>query len=123
MLRRHRLACAVFSILTPVAPLSAAIRFEVTFDKKVRSEPFTGRVIIFLSERQGREPRLGQSWLSRQPMFSQDVSNWKPGESLSIVEPNGYPYELSKLPAATYSIQAVLHLNPDMPHAGDAPGN
>lgn len=103
----------------PAKPLE----FAVQFDRAVRSQPFTGRIILFLSDKLSGEPRAAHSWLSRQPVFGQDVRDWKPGEEIRISQPEGYPFALSELPKGRYAIQAVMHTNPDVPHSGTAEGN
>ncbi|HKQ49148.1 MAG TPA: alpha/beta hydrolase-fold protein [Phycisphaerae bacterium] len=104
---------------TPAKPLE----FAVQFDPAVRSTPFTGRIILFLSDKLSGEPRASHSWLSRQPVFGQEVRDWKPGEVLHITNPDGFPFPLRELPKGRYAIQAVLHTNPDVPHSGTAEGN
>lgn len=99
------------------------LSFELTFSPKVRKEPFTGRVVIFMSEEEGGQPRLKHSWTSRAPVFGKDVRNWRPGEKLTLTEVDGFPYDLSELPRKKYVVQAVMHTNPDEPHSGRAPGN
>lgn len=97
--------------------------FEVRFDRKLRDEPFTGRVLIFLSAERSGEPRLTHNWLSREPILSQDVSDWAPGQPLQLKRLQGYPYELGKIPSGKYAVQAVMHTNIDRPHSGRAAGN
>lgn len=99
------------------------LEFAVQFDPAVRSTPFTGRILLFLSDKLSGEPRTSHSWLSRQPVFGQDVRNWKPGEEIRITNPDGYPFALRDLPKGRYAIQAVMHTNPDAPHSGTAEGN
>lgn len=108
-------------------PLAAhageGLSFQLTFDEDVRSEPFSGRVLIFMSDDFSKQPRLQQSWTSRQPMFGANVKDWKPGEALTLTDVIGFPYDLKELPAKKYAIQAVMHVNPDAPHSGNAVGN
>lgn len=104
-------------------PAPTPLEFAVRFDPAVRGEPFTGRIIFFLSSTLGDEPRLSHSWLSRQPVFGQDVRDWKPGDEIRITKPAGYPYALNKLPKKKYAIQVVMHTNLDEPHSGTAEGD
>jgi hypothetical protein len=125
---RRRLAAIFFLALSTVAvaaepPPATKLAFTVQFDPAVRSEPFTGRVIFFLSDKLDSEPRKAHSWISRQPVFGEDVRDWKPGEERRFEKPDGFPYALSDLPANKYVIQAVMHTNPDVPHSGTAEGN
>jgi hypothetical protein len=105
------------------APAGEPFAFEVTFPAKVRAEPFTGRVILFLSDKDAGEPRTEFSWASRQPIFGQDVRDWRPDTPLRITNPQGFPFALAALPPKTYRVQAVMHANRDVPHSGTAPGN
>ncbi len=102
---------------------AARLQFALTFDRKLHPEPYTGRVILYLDTNLKSEPRLGYSWTTRRPVFGHDVTNWKPGESITIQPETGYPDALADLPAGKYVAQAVMHTNPDVPHSGDAPGN
>lgn len=102
---------------------SARVQFALTFDRKLHPDPFTGRVIVYLDTDLKSEPRLGYSWTTRRPVFGHDVTNWKPGEPITIQPATGYPHDLADLPPGRYVAQAVMHTNPDVPHSGDAPGN
>ena len=127
-MKRSGLLFAFIVILGVInSPLPAAatapLEFEITFDPAVRDEPFTGRVLIFLSEKSRSEPRLEYSWFVETPFFSTEVHDWRPGEPLRVREPKGYPCDLADLPKKEYRVQAVMHTNPDLPHSGTAPGN
>lgn len=104
-------------------PSDGKLEFAVQFDSAVRSEPFTGHIIFFLSDNLDAEPRESHSWLSRQPVFGKDVRDWKPGEEIRIDKLRGYPYSLKKLPKKRYTVQAVMHTNLDLSHSGTAEGN
>lgn len=102
---------------------AGSIEFELAFDEDVRSEPFTGRVIIYLcDDRQPGEPR--QRWVfCSDPAFSVDVRDWRPETPLRVGKPRGAPYDLKDLPPAKYKVQAVMQVNTYMPHGGTTPGN
>lgn len=131
------IGCAIFSLLTlahidfvrgeptPATQSAAAARvqFTLTFDRKLKADAFTGRIILYLDTDLKSEPRLGYSWTTRRPVFGHDVTNWKPGEPITIQPATGYPHDLADLPPGRYVAQAVMHTNPDVPHSGDAPGN
>ncbi len=100
-------------------------RFEITFDPKVRGEPYTGRVYIATTQRTRQSPLDCASWFDTQPFFAQDVVNWAPGEVLHF-DPDkclGYPKDLDHLPAGIYRVQAVLDLNDWSHDVLQAPGN
>lgn len=122
-----RCMLAILLTLTVALPSPAVEpapqEFEITFDPAVRAEPFTGRVIIFLSENSRGEPRTEYSWFSEQTFFSTDARDWRPGEPLRIRAPRGFPGDLQDLPAKEYRLQVVMHTNPDLPHSGTARGN
>lgn len=105
------------------APALAAPTFEISFSTKLRSDPFTGRVILFLSTDTSGEPRSNHSWLSREPIFAQDIKALPPDTSLALRNLDGFPVAPADLPPGKYAVQAVLHTNPDVPHSGTAPGN
>lgn len=114
-------------LMTSGAPAPAddagPLVFELTFDSAVRAEPFTGRVLIFLSEKRFGVPGRAFDFLDPEPFLSTDVRDWKPDTPLRIREARGYPRPLSELRPNTYRIRAVMHTNPDHPHSGNAPGN
>jgi len=97
--------------------------FEITLDASVADDPLDGRVILFFTQKEKGEPRTTHGWLSTAPIFGADVRNWKPGTTVTIRDPIGYPHDAADVPPATYRVQAVLHTNPDLPHGGNAPGN
>jgi len=117
-----RLICLI-ALFPPGPPVSEPFGFEITYNARLRTQPFTGRVILFLSSKDAGEPRLDHNWMSRQPVFGQDVQDWKPGQPLRITRPMGFPFELTDLPRGRYRVQAVMHTNPDEPHSGKAAGN
>jgi len=99
--------------------------FEITFDKSVRAEPYTGRVYVVTTTRPRQSPLDGVNWFDTQPFFAQDVVDWGPGEVLRF-DPDkclGYPDDLDRLPAGTYRVQAVLDLNGWSHDVIQAPGN
>ena len=57
-------------------------QFTLTFAKEVSDKPFTGRVLVMLSQGHGGEPRFGPGWFNPTPFFAKDVRDWKPGEPM-----------------------------------------
>ena len=90
-----------------------AVTFKVSYPASVNSKPFTGRVLVFLTQKSGGEPRLGPNWFQPEPMYSAVVTNVQPGQSVSINSQNavGFPGQLSALPDGNYQAQAVFDLN------------
>ena len=123
-LKLRRLPAVVLVLFSAaLAQAKDPVSFEITFAKKLRTEPFTGRVIIYMSDKLSGQPRLQHGWTSRQPVFGKDVKDWKSDSKLVITEADGFPYSLADLPAKKYAVQAVMHTNLDAPHSGKACGN
>lgn len=135
MKKRTILCCVACLLLLASRPALAAgdgsLEFEVTFDQTLRSTPFSGRVYILLNDKPStgllgkllHRPPGNWPWTSRQPIFSLDVVDWKPGRPLRIRHPKGYPYALKDLPPKEYRLRAVMHTDPDLAHSTGAPGN
>lgn len=92
---------------------NTAPRIEITFDPSVSDKPYTGRVFVIASTRIGREPRRQVGWFGCPPFFAQDVTDWKPGQTLVLdaAKALGYPHPLAELPGGKYRVQAVITLN------------
>lgn len=99
------------------------LSFSIVLNPKLSEAPRTGRVILFLSSDTSVEPRMAFNWLSRQPIFAQNVERLTPDQPISLDKLSGYPTDLAELPPGKYTVQAVLHVNPDRPHSGTATGN
>ncbi|HVU88517.1 MAG TPA: alpha/beta hydrolase [Pirellulales bacterium] len=94
------------------------LAFDVTLDRAAAeaSLPETnghravsGRLYVFLSQRETGEPVRGPSWFQPEPFFGVDVRDVQPGEMRRIDgTANGYPEPLDKLPAGKYRAQAIL---------------
>src|ERR1035437_1136193 len=105
---------ATIAALLPLAMAPAAgQRVQIKLDPSVASGPLTGRVFVFFSRNETREPRLqGGSYGGSVPFFGLDVSALKPGATATIdAKALGYPYDnLSKVPAGDYYAQALLNV-------------
>lgn len=100
-------------LLTAAMPATAAgTRFQITYDMKEFAGPFTGRVYVMLFEAETKRLRQGPDWFHPEPFFAMDVTGWKAGETLTM-GPGclGFPVALEKIPAKTYTVQAVMDLN------------
>ncbi len=110
-LRSCLLSCAV--LLTGAASTLSAQRAEISIDPAVASGAMTGRIYLFLSTTDAREPRLaGGSYGGSVPFFGADVEALKPGAAATIdAKTLGYPYEsLSQVPAGEYYVQALMNV-------------
>jgi len=89
--------------------VAASPTFKVTLSKETTTEPVTGRLYVFLSERQRGEPMRGPNWFRPEPFFGLDVQDVSPGESIDVDDSaDGFPEVLSKLPPGKYRAQAIL---------------
>ncbi len=116
---------AVFVLLAvPALTLAAPLEFHLTFDAKVRPTPFTGRVYVLLFPQETTALGTWPNWFNPQPGFAKDVVNWKPGEKMILDQSAlSYPVSLDKIKAATWTIQAVMDVNPNHMRFTTAPGN
>lgn len=96
--------------------------FQVRYSEKVCKGPFTGRVLVLLSQRVD-QPRNGPAWFGTEPFYAKDVKDWQPDTPLAIDHTAiGFPATLDKLAPGTYTIQAVLD-HGLFRQIGSAPGN
>src|SRR4051812_44023852 len=80
------------STTAPSTQPSRPVRFVVTFPKEALAEPFSGRVVVYLSARM-EQPRFERNWFRPEPKFSVMVKNVQPGEQIVIESANavGFP--------------------------------
>jgi len=101
--------------LSWLASASADLSFQVRFDKSVRADAATGRLVVYLI-REGadvgnREPADGPFFEDPQPMFAIDVKDLAPGVAAEVeAGATAFPVNLNELPAGSYRVQAVLDL-------------
>src|ERR1051326_3504185 len=127
----HRRAAGSLSLaITLIAgPAAAQTSFNVSFDRSVRAEPATGRLIVYLI-RDGSKvgasesPSAGPFWDDPQPMFGVDVKDLAPGAA-AIVDDSATAFLAppSKLAQGKYRLQAVLDLHQDNSDWKREPGN
>lgn len=124
---RILLAALLFLLAAgPVAAKDAVptqTALTLTYDTSLGVPSFTGRVYLFTTQRRG-EPRFGPNWFQPEPFFSVDVTDWKAGEPIVLHDPQySFPMRLPDLPRGTYSMQAVMRLNPHAQSVGRGEGN
>ena len=120
----------------PLAPQSTALRFEIKLGQRPArvdgepqrrdAQPRSGRLLVILGEPQAGEPRLsvGRTGKDVPPILGRDVANFAPG-AVTVLDDRSaiFPIEsLSRLRPATYSVQALWHVNPDL-NVANAPGD
>ncbi len=99
--------------------------FEITFDTKLQSAPYTGRVYVVMSQAPRGEPRQHLSnWFNPPQTVALDVKNWKPTEPIHIGEQAlSNPGALRDMASGEYSVQAIARRSLDHPQPGQGPGD
>lgn len=115
----------MFALLAAV--VVAQPSFSVTFDKAVRIDAATGRLVVYLV-REGAtaagDPADGPFLGDPQPMFGISVTGLAPGTPAVITDAaTSFPSPLGTLPAGAYRAQAVLDLHRDDSQWRREPGN
>jgi pimeloyl-ACP methyl ester carboxylesterase len=109
------IACAVVVLaILPPQLLTAQesprpLAFILTYDRKVGTTSFTGRVYVILDSPDQEELPEEIDWFKPQPLLAVDVVDWKPGQPLIIGKnaPFCFP-PFAKIPKKQYSIHAVM---------------
>ncbi len=106
---------AAFSAMSLAAQQPAHIRFEVALPAQAGATPLDGRLLLFLSKREGEEPR---NQVTDGPtcaqMFGVDVDALAQG-AVAVFDNRdanlfGYPLaKMNAIPAGDYFVQAFLH--------------
>jgi len=126
-LGRVVLLAAILIGLAGASAEAAEWKFTLRFAEQLQAEPFTGRVYLFFSRNAQPGPRFGPDWFHPEPFVSLHVSNWRPGEVLTIdpatPELHSFPRPLGELNLANAYVQAVVRLNPYEPDVGTGAGN
>jgi hypothetical protein len=110
---------------------NAPLRFVVSFPTNVRSQPVTGRVLLFLSKSGSGEPRLaGALSMNPPPVFAIDVTNLAPGAPVHFAPDKfrapdalAFPGRMDRLEAGAYRAQALIDLDNTTRDFNAGPGN
>ncbi|HEU0008596.1 MAG TPA: alpha/beta hydrolase-fold protein [Verrucomicrobiae bacterium] len=120
---------------TPTAGANAStndpLRFIVSVPTNVRSQPVTGRVLLFLAKSGSGEPRLSGAFsMNPQPVFAIDVTNLAPGAPVAFTPDKfrapdalAFPGRLDRLEAGAYRAQALIDLDNSTRDFNAGPGN
>lgn len=124
--------------LPPAEPWINPLRFEVRLGRApgaatkglgqgpAQGQRPAGRLLVVLGRAGTPEPRLaiGQTGMDASPVLGRDVDDLAPGTSILLDEHAAiFPIDsLRQLPAGNYSVQALLHINPDL-NVPNAPGD
>lgn len=114
----------------PVVEEDQGIKFVVSFPETARTEPLSGRVLLFFSESKKGEPRKQIKWFDPSPVFAVDVVDLQPGESVELSKENladpdalAFPGPLARLDPGTYRVQALINHDQTRRVFNDGPGN
>lgn len=111
-------------LTTSSATGQQSLRFEVSLDPKLATEPISGRLYLFLTTDPQKPPMRGGSWSKPEPMLGADVQGWLPGASQILDDQaDCFPLPISQLPPGKYRLQAVLDQDIYFPHPSQGPGN
>lgn len=123
MLLLAQAAAATLISAAPARAGDAPLEFELVYSEKLHPSPFTGRVMVYLTDKLYGDPGDDHQWPVKQPVFSIDARDWQPGTPLRMKAPRGFPGPLTELPAGEYRMRAVMQVNIAEAHGPDAPGN
>ncbi len=100
-----------------------AQQFDVSFSKDVLSEPFTGNVLLYLSQ-ENKNPKNAFVPLELPPVYRVQVTNLQPNEGVMFDDSAiSYPNTLSNIERDTYYVQVVFDRNLGGQAIGTSPGN
>jgi pimeloyl-ACP methyl ester carboxylesterase len=110
----------VISVLLILTLFTAkAQQFSVTYTPAAYAGPFTGNVLLYLSQK-NEQPKNQAGW----PCYRLAVRNVKPGEAIVFSdEAISFPNLLSRIPRGEYYVQAVWDLNQEGRVIGLSTGN
>lgn len=115
----------------PTSPkTNGPLRFEVSFPASVRTNPVTGRVLLFLSKNAGAEPRFGGGFFDLQPVYAIEVTNLAAGKTV-VFSPDkftapdalAFPGPLDRLASGTWFAQALIDWDKTARDYNAGPGN
>ncbi|HKJ30959.1 MAG TPA: alpha/beta hydrolase-fold protein [Balneolales bacterium] len=87
--------------------------FTISFPQAVHKKPITGRMFVFISKTDKKQPRMqAGSWFNSVPFYGVDVHQLKPNHHVFITDTTlGFPVtHLDQIPAGTYYVQALLNV-------------
>ncbi|MDO7851158.1 alpha/beta hydrolase-fold protein [Hymenobacter convexus] len=110
---------AIFFLLLLTLPGARAQQFKVSYTAAAYAGPFTGNVILYLSQK-NEAPKNQPSW----PCFRLAVRNVPPGQAITFDDAAlSYPTLLSRIARGDYYVQAVWDRNLEGRAIGQSTGN
>ncbi|MBX3377639.1 MAG: alpha/beta hydrolase [Phycisphaeraceae bacterium] len=117
------LTSSVFAQEAPSRPVAGS--FKVTLDAALQDTPYTGRIYVTLTKREGLEPRRGMgAWFAKNPVFAVDAVDVAPGGTVAVdAAAMSFPAPMKDIEAGDYTAQAVARRSVDSPFPGFGPGD
>ncbi len=109
-MRYLTVAMIFVAFLVPLPAQDAApVSFQLTFDKAVLAEPFTGRLFVTFTRNEQRPVMRSINWFNPDQTFALDVKDWKPGTTRTLGSSAlAFPKAMKEVPAGRYFAQAIL---------------
>jgi len=105
----------------------ASLGLEISVDNLVKSTfKNEGRLLIYLSHNENREPRYSSGTGSDSYVFGKNIPAWKKGESLVLSSDSwmsSTDWDLNSIPMGDYFLQAVWNQSGDTESRSNVPGN
>lgn len=108
---------------------AGAAVFKVQFSDSLRSQPATGRLVLYLISDQSKigpkvQPAGDYFFTDPQPIYGIDVKGLRPGQAARVDDSaTAFPVKLSELPKGGYRVQAVLDMHRESGFWRREPGN
>lgn len=104
------------------------ISFKISVVEKLQSSfNSDGRLLIYLSETPGREPRYTSIYNGGGFVFGKNIVGWKVIEALNLNENEDWEktpeWSFSNVPQGKYYVQAVWNQNSELESRSNTPGN
>ena len=114
----------LLALLVTTSQAEDTLRFQVTLSKSAANRPITGRVFVFLADKNSNRPMQSLDWFAPMPFFATEVTGLEPGQSVTLDDrADSFPVPLSQLPPGKYRVQAVLDHDFYYPEPALGPGN
>lgn len=104
-------ALVAFFVLVPSIPGQDAgpVTFRLTVPESKLDKPFSGRVYVVLTRFDPRTITRSLNWFAPEPVYTVDVSAWKPGTPLQVgATASAFPKKLTELNNGAYYAQAII---------------
>ena len=119
--------CAISLFVLDLATLAIAEPAHRIVVERTTSDvdgPLSGRLYVFLSQREAPPPMRGPNWFAPEPFFALELRDFHSGDSIALDDSAAaFPVPLSQLPPGNYWAQALFDHGFYHQHHADEPGN